>query len=184
MSHPTSVSILTLGSVFALIGSSALFAAGGQKAYSNPTGDPAEDTYLEPLHQRRGRRPHAGVLRRRREAGCDAGGRRRGGGYLRGSSIVRAWTWPQRSAGQGLSPSIGACPCLWRASDHPCRTPPRPGNCWSFRNPPERVDADDCSRHAHRRIVVCGACGRLWHSTCCLLASGSQNCLRLFCVES
>ena len=48
MSHPTSVSILTLGCVFALIGSSALFASGGQKAYSNPTGDPAEDTYLEP----------------------------------------------------------------------------------------------------------------------------------------
>ena len=56
MSHSASLSILTLATVFALAGSSALFAGGDQNGYGNPIGDPAEDTYLNPyLNQGGGR---------------------------------------------------------------------------------------------------------------------------------
>jgi hypothetical protein len=44
-----SISILTLITVVAFGFSSTLFAGGGKNAYSNPTGDPAEDTYQTPF---------------------------------------------------------------------------------------------------------------------------------------
>ena len=44
-----SVSILSLITIIAFAFSGTLLAGGGKNAYSNPTGDPADDTYQTPF---------------------------------------------------------------------------------------------------------------------------------------
>ena len=49
MLRPTLISALTLASVVALGASTHALAGGDKNGYSNPTGDPAEDTYQTPF---------------------------------------------------------------------------------------------------------------------------------------
>lgn len=49
MSRPTLIPMLTLIALLALATSGTLWAGGDKNGYSNPTGDPAEDTYQTPF---------------------------------------------------------------------------------------------------------------------------------------